>query len=152
MTTETEVVPAGMTGEGTLSFTQSIRVKMVNSITADGKNIPTDPKDRATLLKALGDMDYQELSKQKLAQDKDMGSAAQKVTAEIANFVMSLGSGMVQRPMVSDTPVEKERPRLPDTIPSPKLVDGETDITSQPENFDTFTRRMSASAPPNIPQ
>lgn len=147
MTTETEVVPAGMTDEGTLNFTQSMRVKMVNSITADGKSIPSDPKDRMTLLKALGDMDHQALSKQKLAQDKDMGTAAQKVTQEIAQFVMSLGNGLAQRPMISETPIEKPRPQLPDSVPRPKLVDGETDIVAPQENFDSFTRRMNPDIP-----
>lgn len=109
-----------------LDFTQSVRLKLVEAITAGGK-MPEGKEDRTTLLQTLDGLDRASLGKKKIAVDQNMADTAAKAAGYISEMLKQT-SGMKAKPFVAPLGITGTIPVLELDIPEPVLVPGESDI------------------------
>lgn len=134
-----------MTGEEILSYTQRVRLSLINKITNGGESMPEDPKDRMALLSTLDGIDRQELGKLKIDAKQNNSATERLVAAALTNLI---GAGLNGRnPFLHEekegapAPV-REAPTMPEAIVQElTLVPGETRVGLQNENLATFAKR-----------
>lgn len=111
-----------------LSFAENIQRQLITSYLYSGR-MPTDTKEQALLIKLLGDMSKQELTKMRLDIDKQGVSANEQLAREISRFAAGLGG---INPFEDKTvqPTEDKAP-TPDLsqFPAIDIPDGEMDLT-----------------------
>lgn len=85
-----------------LDFSQSIRMRLVNSLTADG--MPNQYKDQDILLRALDSIDKSALQRKQMQSDDSAGGFGPMV----ANFLATMYQQNLASPLRSDQPVVRE--------------------------------------------
>lgn len=126
-------------GESLMDFTQRVRADMVTEMTVGG--LPTENKDRTTLLAALSDIDQQELNKAKI-DAKSASTDTQRQAIEIFQQILagpaSKGNPYA-KPAIEGTATRvKPLPVLDGNI---DLVPGETDVGLASLDLPTFAMR-----------
>jgi hypothetical protein len=125
-----------------MAFTQGIRKKLINEMTAHGTQIPADKGEKMVLLAALGDMDKTALANKKIGSQERMGAADRQAALLIqrlstTGFNTPSGSPF-ERPVI-DGQCERVDLELDTTsLPALELVPGETDVGIATRNFDEF--------------
>ena len=91
--------------------------------------MPTDTKEQALLIKLLGDMSKQELTKMRLDIDKQGVSANEQLAREIAKFAAGLGGGNpFEDKSAAPNPEKAPTPDLTQ-LPNLDIPEGEMDLT-----------------------
>lgn len=125
--------------EGALSYTQRIRRRLIAEMTAE--TLPSDNKDRLTLLHALKDMDAQELGKMKI-DAKEKSSSADRAAAEILGHLLTgplRDVNPYQAAADAPPPPKRVMPNL--DISDLQLVRGETSIGLSTDNLASMASR-----------
>jgi hypothetical protein len=121
-----------------LEFTRAKRKELVAAITEKG--MPTETKDRLTLLAALDGMDKAALSKKKIKSDEGVSDknvqAIETITKLFADARLKNMSKVVGS-------LEASIPVLREDLPLPVLVPGELDEQSDSEDYEAFTHRTN---------
>nr|UVX43104.1 MAG: hypothetical protein [Bacteriophage sp.] len=112
----------------TLAFAENIQRQLITSYLFSGK-MPTDTKEQALLIKLLGDMSKQELTKMRLDIDKQGVSANEQLAREIAKFAAGLGGGNpFEDKSAAPNPEKAPTPDLTQ-LPNLDIPEGEMDLT-----------------------
>ena len=120
-----------------LAFTQRTRRNLVDRLTEDGKNIPTDKDGAGVLLAALGDMDKVAMGKKRLRVDQNIGDATKQAAAVIA-AVFEQTAGKANPFKGTQTSDEIRVPKHPEVLTDIELVPGELDQGSHDLNYNDF--------------
>lgn len=120
-----------------LAFTQRTRRNLVDRLTEDGKNIPTDKDGAGVLLAALGDMDKVALGKKRLKADQNIGDSTKQAAAIIA-AVFEQTAGKANPFKGGNSSDEIRVPKHPDVLTDIELVPGELDQGSHDLNYNDF--------------
>jgi hypothetical protein len=129
-----------LSDDSVLAFTQAKRKEMVDQMTQGG--IPTDNKDRALLLMAMGDMDRSALGNKKIGAKERSGQADRAAALIIASLGKQLGGNSPFQALPGSDRVG--------TIPTLDnhnygeltLAPGETDVGIAEIGFDEFMAKM----------
>lgn len=112
----------------TLAFAENIQRQLITSYLFTGK-MPQDTKEQALLIKLLGDMSKQELTKMRLDIDKQGVSANEQLAREIAKFAAGLGGGNpFEDKSAAPNPEKAPTPDLTQ-LPNLDIPEGEMDLT-----------------------
>lgn len=124
-----------------LEYTRNLRKQLVSEIMTPEGKMPTETKDRMTLLSALDSIDRAALTKMRIKSDEGMNNT--KAQAAEALMLMFMDPRMKSKPEVIELGAEsvREVPKLPSDLPMPTLVPGELDQSSGNENYNTFMAR-----------
>ena len=111
-----------------LAFAENIQRQLITSYLFTGK-MPQDTKEQALLIKLLGDMSKQELTKMRLDIDKQGVSANEQLAREIAKFAAGLGGGNpFEDKSAAPNPEKAPTPDLTQ-LPNLDIPEGEMDLT-----------------------
>lgn len=129
--------------EETLSYSQGIRRRIVDKYFAGGE-VPNDPKDVETVLKALKDMDSTAINDRKNNIDQATADSSKEVATAMRDMVlMQQNRNPFERS--SDGSVE-ENVVIPEANPEKlgehELVEGEEEIGVIAETSTDFMKRM----------
>lgn len=102
-----DIVVPDLTSENVLDLTQQVRIQMLKQYLYTGQ-LPQDAKDAAIIVKLLGDMDKQDLSKKKLVIDEKSVGVNSEVAAAAINLVRQLG-GSGADPYANTSPTSAPR-------------------------------------------
>lgn len=145
MTTSTDTLPVMrelITEDDQLSYTQRMRHRMIEEMTDYGKTVPSDNKDRNTMLAALADMDKQTLGLKKIGSKEKMSAADREAASLLARMLNRMGGQDLLSSEVDET---RAVPSLDEITLAPlEVVPGETDIGTITEDYDSFIARMEA--------
>lgn len=119
-----------------LNFIREKRKGLVDKLTAKG--IPDDPEQQSIMLKALSDMSRDAIAKKRIKSEEKIASGNSANTAMVAAFLSKFNPNNMQQPALAGSIPVLDLPR-------PTLVDGETEIKTSSESFETFTARMGMS-------
>lgn len=124
-----------MTDEQQLLYTQKIRRGYIDQA-IQGKVLQTGERgDKALLLQTLNDMDRAALTNKRIKADEKNGA----VTAQAASVVASMLERMSSGSLRQNTPTGVgPAPSLPDTVPAPTLVPGETEVGAAGMTYKSF--------------
>lgn len=110
-------------------------------------SLPDDPKEKALVLKAMDGIEKIAISRKRIKiEDKAATSQAEaarliahvfKSVAEKNPFVIDMGTAEQLSPEQ-----RKALPSLPDDIPLPELVEGETAVSPPQNSYDNFMNSM----------
>ena len=115
---------------GILKRTQVIRNSLVTKLMRSGQ-VPDDIDQQRMLLDVVNSMDKSTLQKAKVkAEDKSNENKEAKAKA-VAQFLLEARKRQQTLPVV-------ESAELPQSVPAPELVPGETDIGTQDLTYDAF--------------
>lgn len=113
-----------------LKRTQVIRNSLVTKLMRSGQ-VPDDINQQRMLLDVVNSMDKSTLQKAKVkAEDKSNENKEAKAKA-VAQFLLEARKRQQTLPVV-------ESAELPQSVPAPELVPGETDIGTQDLTYDAF--------------
>lgn len=135
------------TDDDRLEYTQGVRKRLVNELTADG--MPKDKGDKMVLLAALDGIDRAALANKKIGSQERQGAAdrqAAMIIASLANRSFATPSGSP-----FEAPIEAQAQRVnvdlnEDELPELNLVPGETAIGLETRNIDQFMSDVEAAA------
>lgn len=120
--------------EQDLNRTRQVRSEIITEMTKEGIKVD-DPEKLRLLLTVLTDSDRSSLSRMKIkSEDKNNANNANSA-AVIAKFLMSVSSN---KQNTGD--IRREAPMLPDTVPKPDVLPGETDIGVRNTTYEEFTK------------
>lgn len=125
-----------LAGDNVLDLTQRVRIQMLKQYLHTGQ-LPADAKDAAIIVKLLGDMDKQDLSKKKLVIDEKNVGVNSEIAAAAISLVRQLGGSKADPYAITG---DIGRSSGPPTLDLNKTKDvhinpGETDLV--PRNFET---------------
>ena len=114
-----------------LAFTHNKRKTIVDTLMAKG--VPDDVETIKVLLSTLKDMDSQTLTRKRIKTDERTNDVQAQSAAVIAKILGSMPSSgdMVNAEF-------RVIPTLPDHVPRPTLVDGETDLLPSTQTYSEF--------------
>lgn len=113
-----------------LSQTQTIRKSMVTKLMQSGQ-VPEDLNSQRMLLEVVNSMDKSTIQKAKI-KSEDKSNQSKEVKAKlVAQFLLEARKKQQALPVVDSA-------ELPQSVPAPELVPGETDIGTQDLNYDVF--------------
>jgi len=118
-----------------LAYTHEKRKTIVNTLMARG--VPDDVDIIKVLLTTLKDMDSQTLTRKRIKTDEKLGDAQAQSAAVIAKILASMPS--------NSTTIDMDFrviPTLPDYIPKPIMVDGETDLLQSTQTYSEFIEKF----------
>lgn len=131
-----------------LAFTQRERKKIVAHIFKNG--VPDDPAVAKVGIAALDGMDKAALGRKRIKVDERTNDNAEHAAGMISKLLAAASGG---RPYEVDTPdASRNAPTLPDDIPRPSLVDGETSVAAPQDNFNDFMARTMPVIKPESEQ
>lgn len=120
--------------EQDLNKTRQVRSDIITALTAKG--IPEDLDTLRLLTTVLVDSDRTSLGRMKIkSEDKNSANNA-GVASVMAGFLMKVNAGQIAFNGSNSNMV----PLLPDTIPAPDILPGETDIGVHNTDFDSFSK------------
>jgi hypothetical protein len=107
-----------------LSLTQQVRLRIVNTMTADPV-ISTDPKDIKALASVLKDIDAQVLTKQRLQQDNQNAKDDRETALQMAKMSEHLARTVGGNPFKRENAgrLNKDDGSLPEIDPVPGQMD-----------------------------
>ena len=123
-----------------LAYTHSKRKDIVKTLTAKG--VPDDPEVIKILLNTLKDMDSQTINRKRIKVDEKTND----VQAQSAAVIAKILSGMTNVTTNTTLDISAEYrviPSLPDSVPLPVLVAGETDIIAATLTYDEFLEKFN---------
>lgn len=139
--------------EERLELTQKMRLKLVNKLTDDGRELPKDPETAKLILTALNDMDRTTLGTMKQRSDDKAAAADQLVARALLELGNKIGSNKVLRE-------EQPLPRVvrvdDSALPEISVVPGEMDVGVQSISYNdlanTFSRSRAGNAIEHQPE
>lgn len=133
-----------LSDEEALRYTQRMRHRLVEDICADGK-MPTDPKDRATMLMALDGMDRQALTNKRIAGDAAGNEATRLVGQALNKLFEKVGNrSPFEKPVEGGRVIEE---LMPDTfVEDLNVVPGETEVGLANLDYESFHRQLNKPA------
>lgn len=135
-----EVLDAKSSEEAILDYTQSIRRKVIDKFTNEGKTMPSDKGEAMIVLSALNDMDKPVLIKMRIKSDDKNAKVNAQGTAVVAHML----SKMVPRNLQSEIDENRITPQLSSDIGNPDLVDGELVTGTQSEEYCDFIKKLES--------
>lgn len=125
-----------------LTHSHELRKRIVNKLTNNGTAIPVDDRAQMTaLIQTLDGMDRQALGNKRIKVEEQANRTQEQAASTIASLLQAVTA---QRPFEQAIPVvAREVPTLPATVPPPQLVEGETAVTAQQHDYDSFQRLIS---------
>jgi len=135
-----------------LAFTQKARRKIVSKILEKGE-IPEDKGEQIMLLQALDGMDRAALGNKRIKADEKASDALGDSSALIAQMLTQMAGNVKLAKSEDIVDVEAKditAPALPDTIPDPILVPGETTIGAPQLDYDSFMNSMNGREIPQL--
>jgi len=127
------IPPEIPTDDHIFAYTHHQRKRIIKSLTKRG--IPEDHEYQKVLLTTLKDMDASALGRKRIKME-EKGNAIQENAAALISQILSKTQNM--SPYQTSNPVAKPAPTLPQTIPDPVLVDGETAIVGTQQSIESF--------------
>ena len=127
-----------------LAFTQSVRRKLVAELTKDGK-MPTESREQLTLLSALSDMDRQSLGVKKINSDEGLGNKQLAAAATLAQLFNNPQMKTLGRATPGET-LTLKIPVLDESVKPSNLIEGELEIITSGESYESFTQRMGMTS------
>ena len=121
-----------------LEYTQKQRKDLVIAITAKG--MPSDIKERMTLLSALDGMDRAALGIKKIKVEDKAATANANSVATLAIILSKIGPKSLDNPGI-----RLSIPELSTNIPEPQLISGEMVIGTQAGNYEDFMKTMQGT-------
>ena len=120
-----------------LAYTLGARLKLAKSVFALDVT-QCDAKDISNALKALDGVDKQIINKRRLVLEDKNGNENAKAAKMIADVLKQIGSS---RPYEVQGGTDREPPTLPDDIPRPEVLPGETSQIPLQSSVEEFMRR-----------
>lgn len=148
--------PEPMSDEETLSYTQGVRRKLVDSIAENGV-MPAENKDRLTLLATLDGMDRAALAVKKIESKEKTSSADRDAQLVIASLNAKLGAtnpfkqdaSNNEPALIEGELVDAAGPVFDDSqMPALDIKPGEMDVGIHQENAEAFLDRFEAGQSP----
>jgi hypothetical protein len=143
-------LPAAMSDEEALDFTQRHRRGLVDALTIGGP--PTDGEVANVLLKTLDGIDRQALTKMKIKSDENASNNSDALAASVIAgvFAQLKGKNPYERELIEGEFVDNTPP-VPDLnkLPAITLVPGETDIGTSDLTYESFTSKQGKKNPQN---
>lgn len=124
-----------------LDYTRQARMKLIASMTNGG--MPSDNKDRQTLLAALDGMDRAALAKKRIKSEEGISSSKALAAETIAQIFMDARLKSITSPTMNEL---GQIPLLRNDLPVPDLVDGELETNPSVETYDSFMSRHGGTA------
>lgn len=132
------VTPLLMTEQEILDFTRNKRKDLVDFLAKDGA--PKSKEEQQILLAALDGLDRSALGQMKIKSEQELANLGGSASALIASVLMKIGTNNpfhhARASIEFDASIEA--PVLPDTIPPPEIIDGETHIGQVNLEYDQF--------------
>lgn len=116
-----------------LEYTRQVRMDLIKSMTKTG--MPTDNRDRMTLLSTLDGIDRVAIAKKKIKSDEGISNSKAMAAETIAMLFMD---PRLKKTLEVKPDETREIPKLRNDLETPKLVEGELEITQQQESYDSF--------------
>lgn len=119
-------------------YTQGLRQRVVEQLTNQNQQIPSDEKQVNLLLRTLSEMDNTVIQKKRLKIDEKASeltatmieAAAKRLHRELYQQPVAVIEGVVQPPKLDES-----------ILPPLELVEGETEIGYQTDTYDNFMKR-----------
>lgn len=135
-----------MTDDEALAFTQNARKKIVKEL-MKSKVIPEDKGEQIMLMQALDGMDRASLGNKRIKADEKASDNLGDSAALIAQMLTQMSGNlklMKTEDIIDVDFKDAAAPALPDHIPDPVLVPGETSIGAPQLDYDSFMNAMNA--------
>lgn len=124
-----------MTDDQALNYTQQIRRGFIDAAIQEKVLHKGEVKEKALVMSVLSDMDRTALTNKRIKVEEKSGAINGSAALVVASMLARMGSNTLRE----EVPVAaKAPPSLPDTIPAPELVPGETDTAAVPMNYNSF--------------
>lgn len=117
---------------GDLEFTRSKRKEIVTALTKKG--IPEDPEQVRLLTGVLTDLDRASLGKMKIKSDDNNNSDNINAQGAIAAMLMKMDPSAI----IARGRTDRQIPTLPNFVPKPDIIPGETLIGTQTGSYEGF--------------
>ena len=118
-----------------MALTHHLRLTVLQSMFGTDSKLPEDPGDRKTIVSILKDIDAQALGRMRIKVEEKANTNQEEAAGIIAQILAATGG---HSPFKLATPLNREAPMLPNDIPPPILVEGETSTVVSTTNFDEF--------------
>ena len=126
-----------------LAFTHATRLDVLKQMFTGSNGqtkLPEDPADRKTIVSILKDMDGQALGRKRIKVEEKINSNQEQAAGLIAQVLNATAGHSAFR---IQSRVPRAAPVLPDDIPNPVLVDGETETSTSSMNYEDFVVAMA---------
>lgn len=121
--------------EQDLNRTRQVRSDIITEMTKEGLKVD-DNERLKLLLTVLTDTDRSALSRMKIKSEDKNGAANASTAAVIANFLAKVDVNNARLAQ----PYSGEAPSLPDSVPAPVVLPGETEVGVRNTDFDAFSK------------
>ena len=138
MSTETSLMGEIDTEDSILDYVHQKRKFIVDELTKSG--VSSDPEMIKITLSALKDMDSQALGKKRIKADERTGDNQAAAAALIAQILIATKSNNPTNTYIDINSVSR---CLPDSVPMPVIVDGETSLEQSRQSYEEFMNTMS---------
>lgn len=118
-----------------INYTNQVRKDLVKKLVKEAIVVPEDKSDKIMLLGLLDGIDRNILSRAKIKVDKKSADNSSAVADMVSQAL-----GLIPTQQLSKNP-DIQSPTLPDDIPLPALVEGETTIGNYPIEIDAFMQQ-----------
>lgn len=136
-----EALPPELPSEDAiLAFTHGLRLKVIDEMFGKEGKLPEDPTDRKTIVSVLKDMDAQALGRKRIRVEEKLNSNQEQAAGLIAAVLNATAGHSAFRISKS---VVRQIPVLPDNIPNPILVNGETETIAASLDYESFVASMT---------
>lgn len=118
-----------------LALTHGLRLNMLGQMFGPNNKLPEDPAVQKTMVGLLKDMDSGALTRMRIKVEEKQNNNQEQAAGLIAQL---LNAAAGSSPFQIKTPINRQAPRLPDSVPDPVLVEGETGTSAVQMSYDTF--------------
>jgi hypothetical protein len=119
-----------------LEYTETIRKKLVTSLTAGG--MPKDKGEQQTLLAALDGLDKVTLTKMRISSDNANAGLVQQTAQAITDLLLRVTPSKMK-----SEAIHRETPILPEELTINTFVEGEEEMGTQPGSYNEFMAKFS---------
>ena len=142
MSQEQRPAPVLESEDDILAYTHRQRKEIVKAIVKDGKVPVDDSKQLGALIQTLDGMSRDALTRKRIGVEEKSAQSQEANTAIMAQLLQSVTSQKpFQRDVTDVTP--RAAPALPDSVPPPQTVEGETATAAPQLSYDTFVQQSS---------
>lgn len=128
--------------ESILKSNEDIRQKLIKGITKDG--IPSDNKDRRVLIEVLNSSDTTAIGRMRIKADVGIADTQAQAASIIANLLNDQNFRKIKPTQGSEDFVVSNG-EVPDSVPVPKVIDGELSERPTIVDYETFTKNGGKS-------
>ena len=122
-----------------LAYTRSVRMRLVEAMTNGA--LPTDNRDRATLLMALNDISRDAINVKKIKSDEGIGNRQAEAQAIIAQLMAEPGLKKLGRVDVIEGQTRVIHD-MPDDLVSVEILEDELSTSPSTEGYAEFMKRV----------